>query len=185
MSQSAHEPVTPAVWIWVADKVIPPLITGLVISVVASSLIARATERYRGHRDHLNRGVDALRGQLLALQRLAGAYWSVTRDPVAGPVQEAEIDFVLADIAALSAACAPDLWQSQESDGPELVALLSATVTGANFGVANRPAEPGRIAACSQAASRLSRRISMDRRHYFSSHLDRESWLRSVSFISG
>ncbi|TAJ69145.1 MAG: hypothetical protein EPO51_24230 [Phenylobacterium sp.] len=152
---------------WFADKVLPSLITGLIIAIVGSWLIARAVERFRGQRDYLNRALDAVRTQLLALQKLAGQYWTSNYKEAESTVQEAEIEFLIQDISSLCAACAPHLWKGKDSDGPALVASLAAAVTGPTFGQRNRPKELWRAREVQVKASQLMRRLTHDRTRYF------------------
>lgn len=153
---------------WLIDKVAPPLIVGLILALFASWAIPRALERFRGERDHLHRTLDALRTQIWALQKVAADYWSEPWTAKRSPAQEAEIEYLLQDISALSSACAPKLWEGIDDAGPELVAQLAAAVTGSEFGRPRRSPEPGRCREIGAMAASLTRRLTADRAAYFS-----------------
>ena len=157
---------------WAIDKLAPPLITGIVVSIIASLMIGRAMEKFRGSRDHLNRAVDALRSQLAVLQRISAEYWSSKAVPIKAVALEAEIEFTLQDISSLARVTAPDLWKSQEGDGPRLIADLLSAVTGPDFGAPNRTPNPQKIRDISARAAALSGRLLADRHHFFS----KRSW---------
>lgn len=162
---------------WLVDKVAPPLISGLIISAIVSVIIARAMERYRGERDHVNRAADALRSQLLALQKATTAYWLSSYDSEKSALQEAEIEFLLQDIAGLASACGAELWQNQAGEGPQLVAELAEQATGPDFGTKTRISDRKRATAVTRVAARFTGRLTSGRREYFNRH--KAGWFAS------
>jgi hypothetical protein len=154
---------------WISDKVLGPVIVGLLLAFVGSFFLARFEEHYRSKRDHLSHSVDALRQQLEALLTVASAYWSSPHRVGVSPGQEAEIEFRLADITNLTQICASDLWQKKEDVGPGLVAALMRSIVTPEYGSRRRKpraAQPQRIAA---AAAALASAVTQSRMQYVKS----------------
>jgi hypothetical protein len=163
-------PTSPFDWgAWWLDKMAPPLISGIVISIIASVMIARAMERFRGRREHLNKVVDALRAQLVAIQRLGADYWTEIADRKKSLAQEVELEFLMQEISALARVSAPELWSSKDSDGPVLVAELLGAISGPDFGKVKRKASSARVREIAARAAQLSGRLATDRHRYLSS----------------
>ena len=153
---------------WFIDKLAPPLISGLLLTVVASVVIARSMERYRGRREHLTRAVDALRLQLAAVQSLGAEYWSAKLTVPKALAIEAELEFTLQDISALAKISAPDLWKTRDSEGPSLVAELLDKVTGPDFGKPTHVPDLNRVREIATRAALLSAKLTTDRHRFMS-----------------
>ncbi|WP_156390785.1 hypothetical protein [Caulobacter sp. Root487D2Y] len=153
---------------WLADKVVPPLLSSTLVAVIAGIMIARSLERFKGRREHLTKSVDALRIQLAALQKVTGTYWSGNYDAKKSAAQEAEIEFLLADISSLTNICAPELWKDESDVGPMLVVELLSIATGEKFGASDRKRDVRRIKGVSLRAANLSSAVAVARSRYFS-----------------
>lgn len=151
---------------WFIDKVLPNLLTGVVIALVGSLLLAGVMERYRGRREHLNKAVDALRAQLVALQKTSATYWSTPYSQSKSPPLEAELEYLLQDIASLMTLCAPSLWH-RGGRGPEALTDLAAAVTGDGMlGSKERKADHTKIQEITGRAAALSKLLAGARRDY-------------------
>lgn len=150
---------------WFIGRVLPPLITGVAVAVVASWMITRANERYKARRDYLLRDVDSLRAQLDTLIVASTKYWARANDDEARML-EPQIEYLLADIDSLVRACAPDLWADSRSAGPDLVAKLIAESATDRFGSSRLAADDLRARRVAGFAAELAELATEQRRRY-------------------
>ena len=151
-------------FIWFADKVLP----GLFLGALISWLIPRAMERYKGRRDHIYKTVDLLREQVRAYQKAAVASWQASQtDDTIGPI-EADLDYLQKDITALmqlvTSVGMSGLWSGQGSPGVIAVSDLAAAAIGPQIGLGNtRSPDGSRVAQINEAALNLMSLLLQER----------------------
>lgn len=130
-------PSSPDLWTWIVDKLAPPLVTGIILVLLGSWLLARANEANRGRREHFVKGVDLLLTTLDDLQEKAATYWATTGQNAA---QEAAIEYKLQLLDAVLSTCtgSPDA-PNEEVDS--LFVQLAGEIVTDQFGSASRVAE--------------------------------------------
>ncbi|HEY5411969.1 MAG TPA: hypothetical protein VIJ94_14700, partial [Caulobacteraceae bacterium] len=146
---------------WIQRNVLGSIITGIIIAFVGV-IIARANARYQGGRDHINRTAEELKQKLDELRTLASKYWASTYDSNISPLQETQLEYLLQDISALVAVCAPSFWKKKAARGTRLMAALAAETTGPTFANPARVPDLSRTSRIGTAAAELSRGVTLE-----------------------
>jgi len=145
---------------WFADKLAPPLITGLTIALVGSWLLARLNDGHRGRRDHLVKTVDLLLTTLGELQELSADYWSKSNQH---PHDEALIEYKIQLLNVLISTCSREMITVSHTVEDLFVRLVAETVTD-QFGLTDREPEPDRGRLLAGISGKLANSIVLGRR---------------------
>jgi hypothetical protein len=111
-------------------------------------------ERHRGRRDALSKIADGLREDLRAVQQLAVEYWS-RESRADDAVIEARMVAYQLEIGAALRLLQHEMDAAIVVDPNVTIADLADALTGGDFQVAGRQADPARITQCARALSRL------------------------------
>lgn len=151
------------VWIWFRTYAGGPLLVGLVVAYI----LPRANQRIQGRREQLAKNLDLIRSQLGVLRQKTATYWLSDAGHGQTSELEADIEYLLADLAGLVNACKPYLWKDASSHGPTLMSQLALASVGSTFGTPTRSADPGRLNLIATAAAELTTEVTAKRKDFF------------------
>lgn len=173
---------------WIFDKIAGPVLTGVVLAVIGSFILARLNERYRSRRDLYARSVDIVKSQTEALLSASSEYWCSKQTSGKSEILEGRIHFLFEDIQAATRACTGSFWSSENDQGPKLLADLMIAVSGhPSFASKKRPADPKRVEMIAASAASLNAFVLDSRAQYFQKNkpfIDIKNYKKKISSLS-